>query len=343
MLSNESLVAAPLSTDPLRLHADYRPPADRHDEMCDRGGELRAALELSRPRPRGARQRRVRRPLRGDAAAAARERRHLQRLRRPAAHRSTVAARPAAAARHQPRVEPDRARRLAARRSARGAACRSVRAAHGGAPRPGAGGAGAVAPGLPAPLRRGAPAAASPASVRRRPGAHGGRRGGGHRGPRAGAVGLRLRAREPHHPVARVSQHLPGFGGAPAGALLPRLARDARQSRPARAGQPAHRLADTRAGERDVLRARLSRRLSRLPAGPGVGSAGARRPRLAEGARRPQAGGRHPAARRTTPTATRSSCAPTRCSARRACCRRLGSATSPSPTRWAPACSRIRR
>ena len=77
----------------------------------------------------------------------------------------------------------------------------------------------------------------------------------------------------------------------------------------------ADRAAHAGAVQRDLLRARAAGALPRLPAGRGQRPDGARRPRLAEDHRRPEARARASCAARTTTTATRSSCAPTRRSA----------------------------
>ena len=95
--------------------------------------------------------------------------------------------------------------------------------------------------------------------------------------------------------------------------------------------------------QRDLLRARLPRALSRLHAGRGRRPDRARRARLHQDARRPAAGGRHPAPPRRR--LLRSAGAARRLVARRRRpgARRCAPATSRSPTRSAPACSKRRR
>ena len=124
----------------------------------------------------------------------------------------------------------------------------------------------------------------------------------GARRPHAGAVRRGLRAREPARALARHARHLSRAVG------VDRLAPffQAFQARPV-AAQPAGRWprlpAHARADERDLFRARLSRALSRLPAGRGRRPDGARRRRL------------HP--HRLRPAARRGAAAPARCRFRR--------------------------
>ena len=125
--------------------------------------------------------------------------------------------------------------------------------------------------------------------------------------------------------------------------VLPHAARDAGGAGAARAREPAHRAADRRAAQRDLLRAGVPGAVPRLPAGRGRRSDGARRARVPEDAGRAAPGRRHPAPAATTTTAIRWSCAPSRCWACRACCRRRATGRSRSPTRWARAWCRRRR
>ena len=79
---------------------------------------------------------------------------------------------------------------------------------------------------------------------------------------------------------------------------------------PVHARQSARRAADARSVQRDLLRAFLSRALSRFHAGSGRRPDRARQPRVPEDARRAQAGGRHSAPRGRWFLRSRSNCAP---------------------------------
>ena len=119
--------------------------------------------------------------------------------------------------------------------------------------------------------------------------------------PHAGAVGRRLRAREPARALARHARHLSRAQGRAAGAVLPGVPGRAVVAQPA--GRFARLRAHAGADERDLFRARLSRALSRLPAGRRRGSHRARRRRV------------HP--HRVRPQARRRAGAPARCRFRR--------------------------
>ena len=121
------------------------------------------------------------------------------------------------------------------------------------------------------------------------------------------------------------------------------LQADAARRRAVDGERAARRAAHARAVQRDLLRARLPRALSRLPAGRGRRPDRARRSRLPEDGRRPAAGPRDPPpARRRL---LRSARAALRLGARRAraSCRRGAPGTCSSPTRSAWACSSRRR
>ena len=167
------------------------------------------------------------------------------------------------------------------------------------------------APGPPARLRRaGAAGRALPALLRRR--SRCARPTGALRvlADRTQApAGRGLRAREPDRARARAARGVPRLQRAAAGAVLPHAARDAGGAGAARARQPAHRAADRRAAQRDLLRAGVPGAVPRLPAGRGRRSDRARRARLPEDAGRAAPGRRDPAPRSTTTTAIRWSCA----------------------------------
>ena len=136
---------------------------------------------------------------------------------------------------------------------------------------------------LPAPLRRRSRAR------RRRPLV-------GARRPHAGAVGRRLRAREPHRrcraccPRRSATAACSGWRRSSA-----RCATRCARSRPRNRDNPRIVLLTPGPVQRDLLRARLPRALPRLHAGRGRRPDRARRPRLPEDARRAAAGRRDPA------------------------------------------------
>ena len=130
------------------------------------------------------------------------------------------------------------------------------------------------------------------AAVRRRPGALARRPLVGRRRPHAGAIRLGLRAGEPAGRLARVPADVPR----PARCSIwppssTRCASRCCTGRRAAAAKraDAHRPAHAGPVQRDLLRARAARALSRLRAGRRQRPHGARRPRLAEDHRRPGA------------------------------------------------------
>ena len=152
-------------------------------------------------------------------------------------------------------------------------------------------------PAVPAPLSR-LPAAwrSLPARVRGRSRARAGRPLVGAGRSHAGALRRRLRAREPDHPLPLPARDVPGSARPQARQLL---SVDARQpGRRYRSGQSASGSADPRSGRRGLLRARVSRALSRLHARRG------RRPHRARRSRLSEIGGRTET-RRPDPTAHR--------------------------------------
>ena len=194
------------------------------------------------------------------APPAARERRHLQRLRRRRRPRSacgrSIRFRCCSPAREWSVIEQGLD---PARRAARSAARRSLRPAQADPA------SGLLPPELiyahPGFLRPcvgvAAPRPPSPAALRRRPGAHARRADPRHRRPHAGALGRRLRAGEPHRAVAHPAQPLPRLARAPPGAVLPRPAR-ARCTTSIRAGRTIRASCCSR-------RARTTRRTSSTP------------------------------------------------------------------------------
>ena len=136
-------------------------------------------------------------------------------------------------------------------------------------------------PALPAPVSR-LPAArrSVPARVCGGPRARAGRPLVGARRPHAGAVRRRLRAREPGHPLPLSSRDVPGFARSQARRLLPVDApQPGRRHRP---GKSESGSAEPGSGRRRLLRARVSRPLSRLHARRGRRSHRPRQSRLSE-------------------------------------------------------------
>ena len=282
------------------------------------------------------------RPLAGRPPPAPRQRRHLQRLWRPAGYRTPVAA-GSRAARH--------------RRIANGAASRppcSQRATL----------LNAMLADLYGPQQSAArriccrpnwssatPAFCGPAIGVRRPGgdlsAHlcGRPRALARRplvGPRrshAGALRRRLRAGKSPGLDARARPTSFAPRRCAGCELLPGLSRDPAQPRPAPSRKPAHRAADARALQRNLFRACVPRALSGLHAGRRRRPHCPRQLGLSENARRPAAGrsDHAPPGRQLL----RSARTARRFDARR--CRpaagRARPAMSRSPMRWAPACS----
>ena len=116
--------------------------------------------------------------------------------------------------------------------------------------------------------------------------------------PRAGAVGLRLRAREPRRHLARVPEPVPRLAGAPPGAVPALAARGAAGGGAAGDRRPADRGDDAGAVERDGVRARLPGLQPGLSARRGLGPDRARRRGADALGRRARAGARDPAPRR---------------------------------------------
>ena len=234
------------------------------------------------------------------AARDPRERRDLQRVRRPAGHRSALGAGHGTAARVGGRMEPARRGVDSADAAAQFDPARSARSTAAPAERAAASVAGAGQSGVSPPLPRHSCAARHlPAHARRGPGANAGWSVGGACRSDAGAVGRRLRARKPDRAAAQPSGSVSQRPHSPAGLLLPRAARlsdraDA-DSGPARQG----RAADAGTVQRDVLRTRVPGAVPRLHAGRGRRPDGARSPRLHQDTRGSSAGQRHfPPARR---------------------------------------------
>ena len=105
------------------------------------------------------------------------------------------------------------------------------------------------------------------------------------------AVGRRLCARKPDRLLARAAGHLSRLARSSARDFLPDLPRDAAQPGAGASREPPYRAADPRPLQRDLLRARLPRALSRLHAGRRRRPDRARRSRLPQDAGRPAAGG----------------------------------------------------
>ena len=142
--------------------------------------------------------------------------------------------------------------------------------------------------GISAPAgRRRAAGRRAPAVLRRRSRAFRRRRMVGAGRPHAGALGRRLRAGEPARARARHAGHLSRAAGEPARAVLPGVPGRAFGAQPP--GRFARMPADAGPDERDLFRARLSRPLSRLPAGRGRGPDRPRRRRVHPHRVRPQA------------------------------------------------------
>ena len=241
--------------------AGYRPPARLRRAAAARR-RAAPALGVPAPRPRGARRRRVRPALARRPAPDPRERRHLQRLRRPAAASS-------ARGRSTPfpllitsaEWQRDRAGARAARRAARPHAGRSLRPA--------------AAASAAACCRR-SWSSRTPASCGRATACRAPRGASACRSTpptwRARPTGSwwvladrtqapvrrRLRAREPHRAVARAARAVPRLPRAAAAARSSaRCARRSPRLAPRRDDEPAHRAAHARAVQRDLLRARL--------------------------------------------------------------------------------------
>ncbi len=268
--------------------ARYHPRPGAYDEMLDPSGAARPALDAAGRRVRRPRHRRAAAPPRAGRPPARPGRRRLQRLRRAAgparaaAHGAALAAGPDADRGLERRVGGHRDRRDRAGRAAQPGARGSLRAAHAAAPAAAAA-RGRVQPRrLPARVRRDPPAH-RPAAVRLcgRPRAR--RRGtlAGAVRPRAGAVRVRLRAREPRGHLARVPEPVPRRARPSPGAVPALAARGAAGGRAARDRRPADRGAHAGAVERDGVRARLPCVAPGVPARRGVRPHRARRRRCA--------------------------------------------------------------
>ncbi len=331
------------------LAAGYARPAGHFDELLRR--RRRAAARTGRRSRRDAATSAADTSRSAQArsrAADPRERRHLQRLRDRRRPGAAVGARrrcrfivPAAEwARARARPAPARA---AAERDRR----RPLRPADAAARRPDAAGAGLRASRLPA---RRATASGRPAasflhlrrvrSGARRPTAAGASSARARRRRRAPATRSRTaRSSRALFPDAfrelRVQPLAPFFHDAAGHA--------AGAGAPSTATTPHVVLLTPGPLQRDLLRARLPRAVTRLPAGRGRRPDGARRPRVPEDRLRPAAACTRSSAASTTTTAIRSSCAPIRRSACPASCRRGAPGTCSSPTRSARACSSRRR
>ena len=165
----------------------------------------------------------------------------------------------------------------------------------------------------------------------------------GRRHAHAGAVGRRLRAREPRHHLAAVARRVSRAARPGAVAVLPRAAADAVRGRAVGRRRAARRPAHARARTTRPTSSTRIWRAARLPARRGRRPDRARRPRLPEDRLRSPAASTRFCAVSTTTTAIRSSCGPTRRSACPGSCRRGARATCSSPTRSASACSNRRR
>ena len=159
----------------------------------------------------------------------------------------------------------------------------------------------------------------------------------------AGPVGRRLRAREPHRPVAVAARGVPRLRRAAPGGVLPDDAQPAARRRAARARQPARRASHAGALQRDLLRAGVPRAVPGAHARAGRGPGRPRRPGLPADARRPEEGRRHPAPRERR--LLRSPRAPPGVVPRRAGPGRGGARGRGRPwsTRWGAASRRPRR
>ena len=182
---------------------------------------------------------------------------------------------------------------------------------------------------------------ALPAALRGRPGARAGRAVVGARRPHAGAVGRRLRAREPDRAVAHAARGVPRVPRGAARRLLPAPARHAARARAA-ATATTRASCCSRPGpynETYFEHAYLARYLG-FTLVEGGDLTVRDRARVPEDARRPRAGRRDPAPPRRR--LLRSARAAQRLVARRrrASCRRCARATSRSRTRSAAGSSR---
>ena len=186
----------------------------------------------------------------------------------PAGVDPALAAQPCAAADRGRRMADAQGRADPARRAPGSDPRRSLRPRRSGARRPPAGGGGGRQSGIPAADgRRGAAGRRASARLRRRCRPLAGRALVGLERPRAGALGRRLCAGEPAGAVARHARHLSRAARRAGGAVLPGLPDGIVLAQPAR--RFPRLPADAGAAERDLFRARLSRALSRLPAGRG--------------------------------------------------------------------------
>ena len=199
-----------------------------------------------------------------------------------------MAAEPCAAADRRRGMAGARGRAGRARRVARGGAGRRLWAGNARARGPAAGRRHRRQSGVPAAAgRSGAARRRASAGLRRRCRPLARRRLVGARRPHAGALGRGLRAGEPHRDLARHARRLSRAQGPASCAVLPGVSGRAVRAQPA--GRFPRLRAHAGADERDLFRARLSRALSRLPAGRRRGPDRARRRRLHPHGVRPQA------------------------------------------------------
>ena len=250
------------------------------DEMMDRDGRRAPALAAAAGDARRSRPERDQSALRRRRSPSARFRRVLPRLRGSGRSRAAVAAQPCAAA--------DRSVRMG--RRSRPAWCSAPSCSKRCLPM-------STAPArlvregrLPAAVVAGNPEFLRPlVGVAPPGGAHlrfyavdvgrcAGRPLVGARRPHPGAVRRRLRARKPARALARDARRLSRAQGRAAGAVLPGVPGRSLGAQPP--GRFARLPAHAGAAERDLFRARLSRALSRLPAGRRRRPDGARRRRL---------------------------------------------------------------
>ena len=263
-------------------------------------GRATSALRGVRPLARGDRARRVHVALGGGQAQHSRERRHLQRLWRSPGRRSALGARHGAAAHLARGMGRSRDGARSADATAQSDPGRPLRPSDPARLRPAAALPRLLEPGVPAGVSRHSRSAwDSPASACGRPGALARRSMVGARRPHASAIGSRVCARKPDRAAAQPARSVPRLSGSPAGVVLQRSARHAAGDGAAAARPAQGRAADAGAVQRNVLRARVSRALSRLHPGRRRRLDGAGSPGLHQDARRPAAGRRRlPQARR---------------------------------------------
>ena len=259
------------------------------------GTGLRAVGALLRE-PRARRLCRPEPPHGEPGAPGARQRHHLQRLRRRQRAAAPVVAGLVPADHHAAELAADRGRRAAAREAAGPHHGRRVRAAAAAGREPAAARTGAGTPGLPArDARRQAGGRHAPAHRGVR---HGARPAGqlvGDLAAHPGAFGPGLPAGEPARHLAALPGSVCRHEGAAARGHVPRagggVARDVPRRR-----RPAHRAAHARAVQRNLFRARVPRALPGPDAGRRQRPHGARRAPVPQDAAGAGAGARHPQA-----------------------------------------------